>query len=87
MEATGKLHRLAHRTLSVNPLRSRLFAEAIGTLAKTDLVDARMLAVLGESLHPAVTEPPSELLESASSIVSCARSTPRSPIWRSKLNA
>lgn len=77
MEATGKLHRLAHRTLSasgfrvavVNPLRSRLFAEAIGTLAKTDLVDARMLAVLGESLHPAVTEPPSELLESLQELV------------------
>lgn len=71
MEATSKLHRLAHRSLSadsfkvavVNPLRSRLFAEAIGTLAKSDGVDARMLAILGESLDPAVTEPASELLE------------------------
>ena len=71
LEATGKLHRLAHRSLSadgfrvavVNPLRSRLFAEAIGALAKSDGVDARMLAILGESLDPAVTEPPSELLE------------------------
>jgi transposase len=77
MEATGKLHRLAHRSLSasgfkvavVNPLRSRLFAEAIGTLAKTDRVDARMLAIFGENLDPAVTEPPSELLESLQELV------------------
>jgi transposase len=77
MEATGKLHRLVHRSLSasgfrvaiVNPLRSRLFAEAIGTLAKTDLVDARILAIFGESLHPAVTEPTSELLESLQELV------------------
>ena len=54
MEATGKFHREAHRNLSaggfavaiVNPLRSRLFAEAIGALAKPDTVDARMLAIL-----------------------------------------
>ena len=77
MEATGKLHRLAHRSLSadgfrvavVNPLRSRLFAEAIGALAKTDSVDARLLAILGESLDPAVTEPPSDLLEALQEIV------------------
>jgi transposase len=44
MEATGKFHRAAHRSLHadgfavaiVNPLRSRLFAEALGALAKTD---------------------------------------------------
>jgi len=43
MEATGKFHRPAHRSLHadgfavavVNPLRSRLFAEAAGALAKT----------------------------------------------------
>ncbi len=71
MEATGKFHREAHRNLSaggfavavVNPLRSRLFAEAIGALAKTDTVDARMLAILGESLGPGITPPPSGLVE------------------------
>src|ERR1700735_2746480 len=44
MEATGKYHRQAHRTLHaagfavavVNPLRARLFAQAIGQLDKTD---------------------------------------------------
>lgn len=71
MEATGKFHREAHRNLHasgfpvaiVNPLRSRLFAEAIGTLAKTDTVDARMLAVLAETLEPQPTAPPPELIE------------------------
>jgi len=71
MEATSKYHRQAHRSLSagglpvavVNPLRSRLFAEAIGTLAKTDRVDARILAIFGESLDPAITPPSPELIE------------------------
>jgi transposase len=71
MEATGKFHRQAHRNLHasgfkvaiVNPLRSRRFAEAIGTLAKTDRVDARMLALMGESLKPEALEPTPELME------------------------
>lgn len=72
MEATGKFHRLAHRNLHaagfkvaiVNPGRSRLFAKSIGALAKTDAVDARMLAIMGESLSPAAVAPPPELVES-----------------------
>ena len=38
-------------------------------LAKTDRVDARMLAILGDTLDPAVTEPPSELLEGLQELV------------------
>lgn len=65
LEATGKYHRLAHRMLSaagyavavVNPLRSRLFAEAMGMLAKTDRIDARLLALMAERLRPAVSPP------------------------------
>ena len=65
IEATAKYHRLAHRSLSqsgvavavVNPLRSRLFAEAFGTRAKTDRVDAKMLALLGDALAPPATPP------------------------------
>ena len=65
MEATSRYHRAAHRSLHaaglavaiVNPLRARLFAEAMGTLAKTDAVDARMLALMAERLDPAVTPP------------------------------
>lgn len=77
MEATGKLHRYGQRVLSaagyavavVNPLRSRLFAAAIGTLAKTDAVDARMLAVLGESLRPTATPPAPIELEALQELV------------------
>lgn len=77
MEATGKYHRLAHRTLGhgglavavVNPLRSRLFAEALGTLAKTDRVDARMLAALGAALTPQATAPAPEAIEALQELV------------------
>lgn len=79
MEATGKFHRAAHRSLHaggfavavVNPLRSRLFAEAAGALAKTDGVDCRMLAILGESLKPDATPPASELMESLQELLRC----------------
>jgi transposase len=61
IEATGKWHRPIHRSLHVsryrvrvvNPLRARLFAEAMGLLAKTDLLDARMLAGFAGSLAEA----------------------------------
>ena len=79
MEATGKFHRAAHRSLDaggfavavVNPLRSRLFAEAVGALAKTDGVDCRMLAILGESLEPDASAPPSELMEGLQELLRC----------------
>lgn len=38
----------------VNPRQARDFAKATGTLAKTDALDARMLARFGETLKPAV---------------------------------
>ncbi len=71
IEATGKWHRQVHRSLHasglkvaiVNPLRARLFAEAIGLLAKTDRLDARMLALLAESLTPQAQAPASEAVE------------------------
>lgn len=77
IEATGKYHRLAYRTLHawglavavVNPLRSRLFAEAVGTLAKTDRIDARMLAIFGESLEPAAAPPLPERVEELQELV------------------
>lgn len=79
MEATGKFHRAAHRSLHadgfavaiVNPLRSRLFAEALGTLAKTDRVDCRMLAILGESLEPGAVAPPAERMEQLQELTHC----------------
>jgi transposase len=71
MEATGKLHRLAHRTLHqqgfrvsvVNPLRARRFAEAAGQLAKTDRLDAKLLAVMGQSIELRETPPVDQTLE------------------------
>src|SRR5580658_814024 len=77
MEATAKYHRLPHRSLHaaglavaiVNPLRSRLFAEAIGQLAKTDRLDARVLAMMAESLEPKATAPTPEDLEAMQEIV------------------
>lgn len=81
MEATGKYHRRARRTLSaagfavavVNPLRARLFAESIGALAKTDAVDAMALAVMGAALAPQGklrTDPPApEALEALAELV------------------
>jgi len=66
MEPTSKYHRAAHRHLVaagiavalIPPHRARLFAGAFGQLAKTDRIDARILALAGERLDPAVTAPP-----------------------------
>jgi transposase len=77
MEATAKYHYLAHRMLHavglrvavINPLRSRLFAEAKGQLAKTDPIDARMLALFAESIAPEARPPAPELLEELHEIV------------------
>jgi transposase len=71
LEATSKYHRAVHRRLHgagiavalVNPLRSRLFAQACGKLAKTDAIDARMLALMGAQLALPASPPPPEELE------------------------
>lgn len=77
MEATGKFHRPAHRSLScdgfcvsiVDPLRARLFARSCGYLAKTDRLDARLLAHLGASLRPEPDMPPSACMEELQELV------------------
>lgn len=77
IEATGKHHRSAHRFLYeaglpvavVNPLRARLFAESLGALAKTDKVDARMLALFGGMARLEATPPLPETLENLREIV------------------
>jgi transposase len=77
VEATGKLHRLAHRMLSaagypvavVNALRSRKFAEALGQLAKTDKIDARLLALYGAAIGPAATPVPAKTLAELQELV------------------
>lgn len=77
MEATSKYHRPAQRSLAqagfavavVNPLRARLFAKAAGALAKTDRVDAKMLAVLGQALGPRAEPPAPRALEELQELV------------------
>ena len=77
IEATGKLHRLAHRMLSragfpvavVNPQRSRKLADVFGQLAKTDKIDARILALFGALIHPRVTPVPAKALAELQELV------------------
>lgn len=77
IEATGKFHRLARRNLHdsgfavavIDPLKSRHFAKAIGQLAKTDKVDARMLALYGAMIEPKAKPPASEALEAFQELV------------------
>ncbi len=65
LEATGRYDRLLCAALErwqrpycrVNPARARDFARATGQLAKTDAIDARLLARMGQTLAPAVTTP------------------------------
>lgn len=65
LEATGRLHlgiwaALAEAGLAVmvlNPYRARKFADALGRLAKTDAIDARVLALAAERLETAPSAP------------------------------
>lgn len=63
-EPTGPYHKAFETALDetfplvkVNPLQARRFAEAYGTRAKTDAVDARMLARMGAALDLAPQKP------------------------------
>ena len=63
-EPTGRWHRAFEEALlkaelplvRVNPLQARRFAQAIGQRAKTDAVDARVLAQMGAALELRPTE-------------------------------
>lgn len=68
LEATGGLEVLLATQLAaaglpvvvINPRQARDFAKATGQLAKTDRVDARVLAHFGEALQPPVRPLPDE---------------------------
>ena len=68
IEATGGYERLVTTKIylaglpvcRVNPKRVRYFARSIGQLAKTDKLDAKILARFGELVKPDLTELPSE---------------------------
>ena len=67
-EPTGPWHRAFEEALlqaglplaRANPLQARRFAQAMGQRAKTDAVDARVLAQMGAALHlrPTTGSPP-----------------------------
>jgi transposase len=65
-EATGvydralaeALHQAGIRFARINPARARDFARAGGQLAKTDAIDARMLAAFARQMAPAADPPP-----------------------------
>ncbi len=66
IESTGGYERLALDSLAqahipislVNPWRVRRFGEGLGQLAKTDPIDARLLAIYAEKVEPAATVVP-----------------------------
>lgn len=70
-EATGAYHRAFERCLGIaglpmakiNPRQARRFAEATGKLAKTDRIDAAMLARFGALLTPQTRPPVSQTLD------------------------
>lgn len=68
VEATGRYERrlvaelvnAGHRVAVVNPRHVRHFARALGHLAKTDRIDAHVLALFGQRMQPRETEKTSE---------------------------
>lgn len=68
LEATGKLHLSVATAIAkadikvaiVNPRQVRDFARAAGKLAKTDAIDAQVLAHFAEVMQPQVRSLPSE---------------------------
>jgi transposase len=80
-EATGSYHRLFERRLSqaglsfarINPRQARRFAEATGRLAKTDRVDALVLARFGALLEPECRPLRSQALEQLAELVAARR--------------
>jgi transposase len=82
VEATGKWHRLVCRSLQASavavavadPYRVRQFARAQGTLAKTDRLDARVLARFAAVIAPAERAPLPESLEALKELVTARTS-------------
>jgi transposase len=77
VEATGKWHRHVQRSLAasaipvavVDPFRVRMFAKAQGIFAKTDRLDARVLALFAALMAPAVRPPAPQALAELAELV------------------
>jgi len=69
-EATGAYHRAFERALGraglplakVNPLHAKRFGQALGQLAKTDKMDAALLARFGIAIEPQTRPAPPEIM-------------------------
>jgi transposase len=57
----------------VNPRQIRSFAKALGRLAKTDALDAEVIAMFGEAIHPEPRPLPSEEAQALSEMVARRR--------------
>jgi transposase len=57
-ELAKALHQAGIRFARINPARARDFARAQGRLAKTDAIDARMLAGFARTMAPTADQPP-----------------------------
>ena len=76
-EATGKWHRALHRSLHaegfaaavVDPYLVRMFAKANRILAKTDPLDARVLAMFAAVMDPDQRPPAAQALETLQELV------------------
>jgi transposase len=81
IEATGRLeHRMVFACAKyglpivvANPVHVRRFAQAIGQLAKTDKIDANLIAHYGEAVQPRLTEVNSENLRKISDLLTRRR--------------
>src|SRR6266498_3842163 len=82
VEATGKWHRHVQRSLAasaiavavVDPFRVRMFAKAQGILAKTDRLDARVLATFAAVMTPSVRPPAPQALADLAELVTARMS-------------
>jgi transposase len=81
LEATGGYERLAVTALQtaglavavVNPLQVRHFARSTGKLAKTDALDAQMLALFGERMQPEPRPQPNATSQELASLLARRR--------------
>jgi len=81
LEATGGYERTVLAALQsaelpvarINPRQARDFGKASGILAKTDRLDARLLARYGAALKPEITKPVSENLQRLRALVARRR--------------
>jgi transposase len=81
LEATGRYERLAASSIAaeeipvavVNPRQARDFAKAIGRLAKTDAIDAQVLARFARAVEPKATTIPDEEAQALQAILARRR--------------